>query len=102
MGCICSLDLVLWKLWLRQVAAAPIQSLACELPYAAGVAIEKQQRQNILGVPIVVQQKHIRLGTMWFQDRFLASLSELMIHHCHELWCRSQTRPGSGVAMAVV
>ena len=29
-------------------------------------------------------------------------LSELRIQHCHELWCRSQTRLESGVATAVV
>ena len=36
---------------------------------------------------------------MWVQS--LASLSGLMIQCCHELWCRSQTRPGSGVAVTV-
>ena len=30
-----------------------------------------------------------------------ASLSGLRIWHCHELWCRSQTQLGSGVAVAV-
>ena len=33
---------------------------------------------------------------------FLAWLSGLRIWHCHELWCRSQTRLGCGVAVAVV
>ena len=32
----------------------------------------------------------------------LASLSELRIWHCHELWYRSQMRLGLGVAVAVV
>ena len=32
----------------------------------------------------------------------LASLSGLMIQHCHELWCRSQMQLGSGVDVAVV
>ena len=31
-----------------------------------------------------------------------ASLSGLRIWHCRELWCRSQTWLGSGVAVAVV
>ena len=31
----------------------------------------------------------------------LASLSELRIQRCHELWCRSQMRLGSRVSMAV-
>ena len=34
--------LLLW-LWQRTVAAAPIQALAWELPYAAGVALKKQK-----------------------------------------------------------
>ena len=38
---------------------------------------------------------------MWV--RSLASFSGLRIWHCHELlWCRSQTRLGSGIAVAVV
>ena len=37
--------------WRRQVATAPIQPLAWEPPYAAGVALEKAER----GVPFVVQ-----------------------------------------------
>ena len=36
------------------------------------------------------------------QVRSLASLSGLRVQHCSELWCRSQTRFGSGVAVAVV
>ena len=37
---------------------------------------------------------------MWFQS--LALLSGLRIWHCGELWCRLQTRLGSGIAVAVV
>ena len=29
-------------------------------------------------------------------------LSGLRILHCHELWCRSKTKLGSGIAVAVV
>ena len=57
---------------------------------------------NILGVPVVAQWKRIRLGTMRFQVRSLASLSGLRIQPCHELWCRPWTQLGSGVAVAVV
>ena len=32
----------------------------------------------------------------------LASLSGLRTWHCHELWCKSQTQLGSGIAMAVI
>ena len=54
------------------------------------------------GVSIVAQQKWIRRGTIRLQDRSLASLSGLRIWCCHELWCRSKTRLGSCIAMALV
>ena len=54
------------------------------------------------GVPIVVQWKQIRLGTMRFRVRSLASLSGLRIRRCRELWYRSQTRLGAGIAVVVV
>ena len=59
-------------------------------------------QRNILGVPVVAQQKQIQLGTMRLQVRSLALLSGLRIQHYHELWCRSQTWLGSRVAVAVV
>ena len=34
--------------------------------------------------------------------RSLASFSGLRIRHCCELWCRSQTRLGSHVAVALI
>ena len=55
-----------------------------------------------LGVPVVVQLKHIQLVPMRLQVRSLASLSGLRIWHCHELWCRSKMWLGSGVAVALV
>ena len=39
------------------------------------------------GVPVVVQRKQIRLGTMRLRVQSLASL-RLRIWHCRELWCR--------------
>ena len=48
----------------------------------------------------MAQRKQIRLGTMRLWDGSLALLSGLRIQGCHELWCRSQTRLGSGVAVA--
>ena len=42
-------------------------------------------------VPIVVQQKQIRLVSMRLRVPFLASLSGSGIQHCHEMWCRLQT-----------
>ena len=38
---------------------------------------------------------------MGMQVQSLALLSELRIQHCRELWYRSQTQLGSGVAVAV-
>ena len=55
----------------------------------------------IIGVPVVVQWKRIRLGTMKLWVRSLVSLSGLRIQRYRELWCRSQTRLGSGVAVAL-
>ena len=54
------------------------------------------------GVPVSAQQKRIRLVTMRLQVQSLASLSELGIRHCGELWCRSQMQLGSQVAVSVV
>ena len=53
------------------------------------------------GVPIVAQQKQIRLGTMRLWVPSLASLSGLRIQRCHELWYRLQMQLGSDVAVAV-
>ena len=49
-----------------------------------------------LGVPDVAQR--LTNLTSIHED---ASLSRLRIRHCRELWCRSQMRLGSSVAMAV-
>ena len=48
----------------------------------------------------MAQWKRIRLGTRRWRVRPLASLGGLRIRGCHELWCRSQTRLGSCVAVA--
>ena len=48
-GCRCDSDpalLCLW-LWCRPAAAAQIRPLAWELPYAAGVALKKQERKKL-------------------------------------------------------
>ena len=39
-------DLALLWLWCRPAATAPIQALAWEPPYAAGVALEKEKGKN--------------------------------------------------------
>ena len=58
-------------------------------------------QKNEKGVPIVVQWKQIRLGTMRLWVRSVASLSGLRIWRCHELWCRSKKQLRSGVAVCV-
>ena len=55
-----------------------------------------------IGIPVVAQRKRIQLRTMRFHVRSLASLSELRIGCCRELWCRSQMWLGSGITVAVV
>ena len=52
----------------------------------------------------IIKEKFIctQLVSKRKQVQSLALLSELRIWHCHELWCRSQTRLGSGIAVAVV
>ena len=42
----CGLDLVLLWLWCRQAAAAPIQPLAWEPPFAAGAALKSQKKKK--------------------------------------------------------
>ena len=54
------------------------------------------------GVPIMAQQKQVRLGTMRLRVQSLASLSGSRIQHCLELWCRWQMWLRSDVAVAVV
>ena len=49
----------------------------------------------------MAQWRQIWLISRRTQVRTLALLSELRIWYCRDLWCRSQTRLGSGVAVAV-
>ena len=53
------------------------------------------------GIPIMAQRKLILLASMRTQVRSLASFSGLRIRCCHELWCRSETRLGSRVAVVL-
>ena len=46
--CICSSDPALPWLWYRPVVEAPIQPLAWELPYAAGVVLKKKKIDRCL------------------------------------------------------
>ena len=53
------------------------------------------------GIPVVAQWKRIPLGTTRWWVPPVTSVSEVRIWRCRELWCRSQTRLGSGMAVAV-
>ena len=46
-------------------------------------------KQNKTGVPVVAQWKRIQLVSTKVQVQSLASLSDLGIQCCHELWCSS-------------
>ena len=54
--------------------------------------------------PLWLSKLRTQCVSMKRRVRSLASLSELRIRHCHELWCRSQMwlRPGVAVAAAQV
>ena len=96
----CSSDPTLLWLWHRLEAAALIRPPSWEPPYAEGAGGQdgKDVRNaRNTGVPVVAQQKRIRLRV-----RSLASLSGLRIQCYRELWCRSQMQLGSGIAVAVV
>ena len=64
----------------------------------------KKKKSNISteDCPLWLSGKQTRLVSMRTEIRSLASLSGLRIQHCHELWCKLQTRLGSGVVVAVV
>ena len=111
----------------RQTQAIPLASRSLHLPLRTGPGTrwagackhshpqEAQPRSDLRsygrtllafenglsGVPAVVQQKRIRLGTMRLWVPSLASLSGLKIWRCHELWYRSQRQLRSGIAVAV-
>ena len=64
--------------------------------------METNIKFRVPGVPVVTQQKRIRLGTMrlWVPSR--TSLSGLRIRCCCELLCRLQMSLGCGVAVALL
>ena len=54
------------------------------------------------GIPFFAQWLRNQLGTMRIQVQSMALLSGFRIQHCCELWCRSQTRLRSCIAVAMV
>ena len=85
---------MLW-LWRRPVATAPIQPLAWESPYAAGVAQEMAKRQKKKKEPFNTVSMRV-----WVLS--LALLSGLRTQCCRKLQCRSQMQLGFSVAVTVV
>ena len=75
----------LWNKWI-------VSRIIKNIPLLIGIAIY---------VRIAIAPR-IRLGTMRFWVRSLASLSGLRIRHCRELRCGSQTLLWSDIAVAVV
>ena len=69
--------------------------------FPVGAAFGHVLKNISRGVSVVAQWKRILLVTMRWWVQSLASLSRLRIWHCHELWCRSQTRLGSRFAVAM-
>ena len=63
---------------------------------------QARDQTHIAGVLVEVQRKQIRRGTMRLQVQSPAFISGLRIWHRRELWCRSQMRLRSGVAVAVM
>ena len=95
-------DLALLCLWCRPEATAPIPPLAWELPYASDAALKRKKKERKFGeFPSWLSRNKSDLVSTRTQVRSLALLSRLRIRRCRELWCRSQTRLGSGVAVAV-
>ena len=83
---------------MNDLSIKSLPELGMRLPSAVGQTVHQMPP----GVPVVAQWKWIPLGTMRLQVQSLASLSGLRIQDCCELWCRSQTRFGSHMAVAVV
>ena len=71
-GCRCGLDLAWLKLWQRPAAAALIQALAWELPYAMGAALKRQKRKK---------RKH----GFWNPEDLGLNLGSILTYHSYHL-----------------
>ena len=94
------MDLALLWLLHRPTAAALIQLLAQELPYAPGVALKRREKK----IKNLIEKDRYRRSRCGAAEMNPASIHEDMgsIPGLTELWCRSQMQLRSLVAVAVV
>ena len=90
------------KLNIEQAYAPAIPFLGIETRFSR-TGLYANNHSNVIDKESLLWFSRLRtqLVAMRMQDRSLASLCGLRIRRCHELWCRSQTWLGSGVAVAV-
>ena len=102
------LDLGLLWLWRRLAATALIGPLAWKRPYAVGAALKgqktkkkkkKKKKTSQEEFLLCLGRQRTQLVSMRTRVWSLALLIGLRIQHFNELWCRSQVRLRSGVAM---
>ena len=101
----CSSDLVLLWLWCRLAAAALIQPLAWEFPYAVGAALKQKKKGKELSLVFDVSW-HLgglqwTLRSVWSEDCTCLSSGchstfHLTWHGYHQLIALVKTRPLSG------
>ena len=93
---------IFFRTWLTSTKCSTLPSWRLQNT-VSDLGLFRETTNNIsLGVPVAMQRKQIRLGTMRLRVRSLASLSGLRIQHSCELWYRLQMQLRSCVAVAVV
>ena len=70
---------------LKKQKNVPVMILRFDKCTLGILTLEEAGRRVYAGIPVVVQRKRIRLGTVRLWVRSLASLNALRIQHCREL-----------------
>ena len=78
------------RLWCRPAAAAPIQPLASERPYAAGVALKRQKKK-------VCREEHVRRREQNGND----PEAETVVKEQKEDWSEMGLRPWQSMSASV-